>query len=199
MLSLRFTSALGLAAELHLYQKRKGTDIPYVAHLLAVTSLVLENGATEDEAIAALLHDALEDQGHHFTGGADALRTYISDRFGAHVLDIVTGCTDAEVQPKPPWKERKTAYVNHLAAANASVLLVSCADKVHNARAILLDYREIGDALWARFSGGKEGVLWYYRALSDTFAQNPASPPLLRAELERIVTEIEQAAAKPLV
>jgi GTP pyrophosphokinase len=191
MLSTRFTTALSVATELHVYQERKGKGEPYVAHLLSVTSLVLENGGTEDEAIAALLHDTLEDQSHRFAGGADALRDYIQDRFGALVLKIVEACTDADVQPKPPWKERKVDYLEHLATADASVLLVSCADKVHNARSILQDYRQVGEALWSRFRGGKEGTLWYYRSLVDAFATNPASPPQLQAELARTIMEID--------
>ena len=194
MLSTRFTTALSVATELHVYQERKGNGEPYVAHLLGVTSLVLENGGTEDEAIAALLHDTLEDQSHRFAGGADALRDYIHDRFGARVLAIVEACTDADVQPKPPWKERKVAYLEHLATADASVLLVSCADKVHNARSILQDYRQIGEALWSRFRGGKEGTLWYYRSLANAFRTNPASPAHLTDELERTVAEIEYLA-----
>ena len=190
MLSTRFTMALSVATELHVYQERKGKKEPYVAHLLAVTSLVLENGGTEDEAIAALLHDTLEDQGHRFAGGADALRNYIKDRFGERVLEIVEACTDADIQPKPPWKARKAAYLQQLAAADASVLLVSCADKVHNGRSIYQDYQQLGEALWSRFRGGKEGTLWYYQALVDTYAQNPAVPPLLLAELKRLVAKI---------
>jgi (p)ppGpp synthase/HD superfamily hydrolase len=190
MLSTRFTTALSVATELHVYQERKGKGEPYVAHLLAVTSLVLENSGTEDDAIAALLHDTLEDQSHRFAGGSDALRDYIQDRFGMRVLEIVEGCTDTDVQPKPPWKERKDAYLAHLADADASVLLVSCADKLHNARSILQDYRQVGEALWSRFRGGKEGTLWYYQALVEAFTQNKSSPPLLTAELARTVAEI---------
>ncbi|MBE2222068.1 MAG: bifunctional (p)ppGpp synthetase/guanosine-3',5'-bis(diphosphate) 3'-pyrophosphohydrolase [Anaerolineae bacterium] len=194
MLSTRFTTALSVATELHVYQERKGKEEPYVAHLLGVTSLVLENGGTEDEAIAALLHDTLEDQGYRFAGGADALRAYIQDRFGQRVLEIVEACTDADVQPKPPWKERKVDYLEHLKTADASVLLVSCADKLHNGRSILQDYRQIGEALWSRFRGGKEGTLWYYRSLVNAFLENPESPPYLAAELERTITEIERLA-----
>ena len=192
MLSTRFTTALSVATELHVYQERKGKGEPYVAHLLAVTSLVLENGGTEDEAIAALLHDTLEDQGHRFSGGADVLRDYIKDRFGVHVLEIVEACTDADVQPKPPWKARKVEYLEHLPMADASVLLVSCADKLHNGRSILQDYRQIGEALWSRFRGGKEGTLWYYESLVKAFGANSASPPLLLAELERTIAELKR-------
>jgi GTP pyrophosphokinase len=124
------------------------------------------------------------------------LRDYIQDRFGMRVLEIVEACTDADVQPKPPWKERKVAYLTHLAEADASVLLVSCADKVHNGRSVLQDYRQMGEALWSRFRGGKEGTLWYYGALVAAFTENSASPPLLLAELQRTVAEINRLAAQ---
>jgi (p)ppGpp synthase/HD superfamily hydrolase len=185
-LTSRFEDALVFAAQLHARQKRKGTDIPYVAHLMSVASLVLENGADEDTAIAALLHDAIEDQ-----GGART-REEIRRRFGDRVAAIVQGCTDAEVVPKPPWRARKEAYVAHIAHADAATRLVSAADKLHNARAILADYRALGEALWKRFNGGKEGTLWYYRALSNAFRQAGSSP--LTEELDRVVAEIERLA-----
>ncbi|HUS66283.1 MAG TPA: HD domain-containing protein [Kofleriaceae bacterium] len=182
----RFAEALGYAALLHAQQKRKGTEVPYVAHLLAVTAIALEHGADENEAIAAALHDAIEDQGGVETG------VEIERRFGPAVRAIVEGCTDADVIPKPPWRARKEAYIAHLADAPPSVLLVSASDKLHNARAILADLRDLGDALWPRFSGGKDGTLWYYRALVDAF--RPRALPRLVAELDRVVTEIERLA-----
>lgn len=183
MLSNRFTDALTFAIQLHANQTRKGTQIPYISHLMAVCSLVLEHGATEDEAIAALLHDAVEDQ-----GGA-ATREEIRRRFGEAVAAIVDGCTDADTTPKPPWRERKQAYLAHLPTASASVRLVSVCDKLHNARSILKDYRVFGDALWERFQGGKEGTLWYYQSLVDTFREIGTTP--LVDELERVVSELE--------
>ncbi len=138
----RFEDALAYAARLHAGQRRKGTDIPYVSHLLAVASLAIENGADEDEAIAALLHDAVEDQ-----GGRRRLHA-IRRRYGARVAELVAGCTDADVTPKPPWRQRKVRYLEHLRTASPSVRLVSACDKLHNARAILADYRRLGDALW---------------------------------------------------
>src|SRR5579863_10171673 len=138
LLTPRFEEALVCATQLHAEQTRKGTTIPYIAHLLAVTSIVLENGGNEDEAIAALLHDAIEDQ-----GGA-ATREEIRRRFGNIVVTIGDGCTDAEVLPKPPWRARKEAYIAHLRHASSSVLLVSAADKLHNARTVLADYRVLG-------------------------------------------------------
>lgn len=185
--SPRFHDALRLATEWHATQRRKGTAIPYIAHLLAVAAIVLEHGGTEDEAIAALLHDAIEDQ-----GGAP-IRDEIRRHFGDHVVEIVNGCTDAEVMPKPPWRERKEAYLAHLATASPSVLLVAVADKLHNARAILADYRTLGEALWPRFNASKTEILWYYRGLVAAFrARNGLAPRALVDELERVVTEIGQ-------
>ena len=187
-LTARFEEALVYAARLHAGQLRKGTAIPYVSHLLAVAGLVLENGGVEDEAIAALLHDAVEDQ-----GGA-ATREEIRRRFGESVAVIVDGCTDAETIPKPPWRERKERYVAHIADAPASVRLVSASDKLHNARSILSDLRSDGEAVWQRFKGGKEGTLWYYRSLVEAFRAHGSSP--LVDELTRTVAAIERLAAE---
>jgi (p)ppGpp synthase/HD superfamily hydrolase len=184
ILSSRFEEGLTYAARLHASQLRKGGSIPYVAHLLGVASIALQHGANEDEAIAALLHDAIEDQ-----GGA-ATREEIRRRFGDKVVEIVDGCTDADTFPKPPWKRRKEAYVAHIRNAPASVRLVSACDKLQNARAILADYRVLGDSLWRRFSGGKDGTLWYYRALVQVFREAGTSP--LVEELDRVVSEIER-------
>ena len=182
----RFREALVYAAELHATQLRKGSDTPYVAHLLAVASLVLEHGGNEDEAIAGLLHDAIEDQ------GGDATRQEIRRRFGEGVTAIVDGCTDADVVPKPPWRARKEAYIAHLAGSSPSVRLVSSADKLHNARSILADYRAVGEQVWSRFKGGREGTLWYYRALCDAYRGAGGTPIL--DELERTVAELERLA-----
>jgi (p)ppGpp synthase/HD superfamily hydrolase len=191
LLSKRFREAAYYAADLHAEQVRKGTTIPYLAHLLAVASLVLEHGGNEVEAIAALLHDAIEDQGK---GGE--MRRQIGERFGPVVLAIVEGCTDAEGQAgetKPAWKPRKEAYIAHVRTASPSIRLVSAADKLHNARAILSDLRSLGDGLWSRFSGGKMGSLWYYRALVGAFRDADADRRMenLVDELDRTVTEIE--------
>ncbi len=184
MLSERFIDALTFATQLHAGQTRKGSEVPYIAHLLGVASTVLEHGANEDEAIAALLHDAIEDQ-----GGA-ATREEIRRRFGDTVTEIVDGCTDSDTTPKPPWRQRKEAYIAHIPTASASVLLVSAADKLYNARSVLNDYRLIGDAVWERFQGGKNGSLWYYRAVVDAFRSTGSSP--LFDELERVVSELER-------
>lgn len=178
----RFESALAYAAAVHRRQTRKGTDVPYVAHLMAVTALVLEHGGDEDAAIAALLHDAVEDQ-----GGAARL-TEIRERFGSRVADIVEGCTDTATDPKPPWKGRKVRYLEHVRTAPPDVRLVSMADKLHNARAILRDYRLIGEELWSRFAGGRDGTLWYYQALVDAYRGGQASA--LLEELDRTVYEL---------
>ena len=182
MLSNRFTDAIKLAAELHSSQLRKGTNIPYISHLLGVTSLVLEHGGNEDEAIAAMLHDAVEDQ-----GGKETLAK-IESQFGTNVAAIVEGCTDSYEIPKPPWRTRKKNYIQHLVNTSASVRLVSNADKLHNARAILNDLRISGDSLWQRFNGGKAGTLWYYQSLANTFKES--NNGALAEELERVVREI---------
>jgi len=179
-----FAKALQYAAKLHAAQVRKGTDVPYISHLLAVTSIVLENGGGEDEAIAALLHDAVEDQG--------GVKTFeeIRQLFGEQVAKIVADCTDAWTEPKPPWRERKKQYIAHLYEVSASALLVSCADKLHNARATLTDYRKNGDEVWIRFKGGKEGVLWYYREITNTYIRLNANDHIT-GELDKVVRELE--------
>ena len=184
-----FEAALSFVTKLHSEQTRKSTDIPYISHLIGVAGLVIEHGGNRDEAIGGLLHDAIEDQASDYPGGPDQLRKDIQDQFGEGVLDIVEGCTDTDIVPKPPWRERKEAYISHLLEANDSVRLVSCADKLHNARSILSDYRIVGDALWDRFKGGKDGSLWYYRKLADTFIE--LGPSHLAQELNRTVSELE--------
>ncbi len=164
----RFRAALVLAAEVHADQRRKGTEIPYVAHVLAVTAIVLEHGGDEDEAIAALLHDAVED------GGGRPMLERIRNEFGERVAMIVDGCTDAYVDPKPPWAERKRAYLAELVTADDAVVLVSAADKLHNATAILNDHRAVGDAVWGRFKATPEETVGYYVALADDLPAPPA-------------------------
>lgn len=188
MLSHRFTEALVYATKLHATQTRKGSKIPYISHLLGVASIALEYGADEDEAIAALLHDAIEDQ------GGTPVRTEIRLQFGDRVTEIVDGCTDSDTTPKPPWSERKKAYINHIPNASASVRLVSCADKLHNIRSILKDYRLQGDFLWDLFKGGKQGTLWYYRSLVTAFRQADSTPIVM--ELDRLVSELESLVEK---
>jgi (p)ppGpp synthase/HD superfamily hydrolase len=182
-LGRRFEQALLFATRKHAGQHRKGTAVPYVAHLLSVAGLVLEVGGDEDLAIAALLHDVVED-----CGGAPMLRE-IRRRFGKRVAHVVDGCTDTDLDPKPPWRQRKEDYVAHLRTADADTRLVSAADKLHNVRSIVATYREIGDRVWERFHGKRDGTLWYYRTLLDEF-QRKKSSPLIR-ELERAVIELE--------
>jgi (p)ppGpp synthase/HD superfamily hydrolase len=184
VLTPRYTDALVFTADLHAAQKRKGTQTPYITHLLSVSALVLENGGDEDQAIAALLHDAVEDQ-----GGLKTLAV-IRERFGQRVAEIVDGCTDAYTLPKPPWRARKERYLVELHTASADIHLVSLADKVHNARCLLSDLQYVGPKVWRRFAGGKDGVLWYYRSLANFFAGTSFRP--LADELNRVVVEIER-------
>jgi (p)ppGpp synthase/HD superfamily hydrolase len=186
MLGARFEAGLIYAFELHRRQKRKGGDTPYFAHLMSVSGLVLENGGDEEQAIAALLHDAVEDQ------GGVATLAEIRRRFGERVARIVEGCTDAYTIPKPPWRKRKEAYLLHLKDEPGFVRLVSLADKVHNARSILTDLQTHGVSVFERFTGGKDGTLWYYRSLAESFHGDPATG--LARELERVVGEIEKLA-----
>jgi GTP pyrophosphokinase len=184
----RFDEALVYANQLHGTQLRKGTRIPYVSHLMAVASIVIEHGGDEDEAIAALLHDAVEDQ------GGQAVLAEIRRRFGERVATIVESCTDADTIPKPPWRQRKVAYIAHLAEASPSARLVSNADKLHNARSLVADYRAIGDELWERFNSTRDDNLWYYRSLADLFLAQ--GEPRLAAELDRVVRELETLASE---
>ena len=184
----RFCEALEYAVQLHVGQRRKGSDTPYIAHLLSVTAIVLEHGASEDEAIAALLHDAVEDQ-----GGAP-VREEIRRRFGPAVAAIVDGCSDSETIPKPPWRERKEKFLAQLPSAGRSVHLVTAADKLHNTRSLVDDYREHGESLWDRFSGGRTGTLWYYRAVVDLLASSLPGP--LVEKLGRAVSELERIAVE---
>jgi (p)ppGpp synthase/HD superfamily hydrolase len=183
----KFEEALLYATRLHRDQKRKGTDTPYVTHLLAVAAIVGENGGSEDEVVAALLHDAPEDQ-----GGEERLED-IRIRFGEEVAEIVDGCVDTYEEPKPAWGRRKEAYVERMPSEPGPVQLVSAADKLHNARSILSDLRDVGDDLWERFTGSKEGTLWYYRALVESYTADRASPVV--EELDRVVGEIENLTA----
>ena len=163
----RFLEAFEFAAEKHAGRVRKASTTPYIAHLMGVASLVLEFGGDEDMAIAALLHDVVED-----CGGAPMLKE-VKQRFGSRVAKIVDGCTDSDTEPKPPWRERKENYLWHLKDADAETRLVSVADKLNNVRSILADYREVGESVWERFNGGRDGTLWYYRALLDEFQREP--------------------------
>lgn len=183
-LTPRFEEALVFATQLHARQLRKGNGVPYIAHLLSVTGLVLEAGGDEDEAIAALLHDAVEDQ-----GGLETL-TEIRRRFGDRVAEIVDGCSDTYTIPKPLWRKRKETYIAHLREATPEVRRVSLADKLHNARSILRDLRKDSAATWDKFSGGKEGTLWYYRTLVQVYSE--IENEFMVDELARVVAQMEE-------
>ncbi len=172
------------ALDIHAAQLRKGAATPYIGHVLGVASLVLEHGGDEEQAMAAVLHDAIEDCGVE-------QESIIAERFGTRVAGIVRGCTDADTVPKPPWQARKEAYIAHLAHADGDILIVSCADKLHNARAILTDLRTHGSSVFSRFSAGQESTLWYYRALANGFSQRLPGP--LSRDLADTVAQIEQA------
>jgi GTP pyrophosphokinase len=179
----RFLRAFQFAAEKHAGQARKASTIPYIAHLMGVASLVLEAGGDEDLAIAALLHDVVED-----CGGAPMLKE-VRRRFGSRVAKVVDGCTDADTYPKPPWRERKEKYISHLKKTDADIRLVSSADKLNNVRSILSDYRVVGESVWSRFNGGREGTLWYYRTLRDQFLRHKSNR--ITRDLELAVNELE--------
>jgi len=179
----RFQRAFEFAADKHRTQTRTASTIPYVAHLIGVASLVLEAGGDEELAIAALLHDVVED-----CGGEKMLKE-VRRRFGKRVADIVDGCTDAYVIPKPPWRERKVSYINRLKQENSDTRLVSAADKLNNVRSILSDYRALGESVWSRFNGGREGTLWYYRTLRDEFLRS--EPNRITLDFDLAVQELE--------
>jgi (p)ppGpp synthase/HD superfamily hydrolase len=180
----KLASALDLAIQAHQGQVRKSTTIPYISHPMAVASIALEFGATEDQAIAALLHDAIEDGGIQYAN-------IIKAQFGHHVHNLVQGCTDGTPDAsgkKAPWLERKTAYLQHLEASSDEVLLVSCSDKLHNARAIVSDLINEGPSVFDRFSSTTEQTLWYYRQLASIF-NNRKTPPA--KALEAAVSQME--------
>ena len=183
-LTSRFDDAFCYAHDLHRNQRRKGTSIPYVAHLMGVAALVLEHGGDEDQAIAALLHDAPEDH-----GGMPVLRG-IERRFGADIARFVEDCTNSRTDPKPPWRPRKEAYLAKLPETPDRSLLVSLADKTHNAEAILFDWRAIGDAVWPRFNGGAQGTRWYYGKLAEFFFKR--TPGRLADRLMRAAKEFSE-------
>ncbi|HEY4311836.1 MAG TPA: HD domain-containing protein [Pirellulales bacterium] len=189
MLSPRFEQALVYATTIHAGQTRKASEVPFISHLLGVASLALEFGANEDEAIAALLHDAVED-----AGGEPRLAD-IRVRFGTAVAEMVKDCTDTSATPKPPWQARKEAYIAHLPHSSPGALLVSCCDKLYNTRTIVADLRERGVVTWEKFRGGRDGSLWYYRTLADFF-KTTNLPRGLVEELLRTVATMEQLAAQ---
>jgi (p)ppGpp synthase/HD superfamily hydrolase len=180
MLTDRYKSALGYALHAHAQHTRKGGNIPYFSHLIGVSSLVLEYEGSEDQAIAGLLHDTLEDCGIEH-------KPIIRKEFGEAVIQIVMDCTDSTISPKPEWKTRKQSYIAGLGDKADSSLLVSCCDKLHNARSIDRDYTDLGEKFWGRFNSNKTEIEWYYRALTDTFLHReiPAAK-----KLESVVNSI---------
>jgi (p)ppGpp synthase/HD superfamily hydrolase len=183
----RFEHAFVYANQVHGGQTRKGQCTPYITHLMSVAALVIEDGGNEDEAIAALLHDAVEDQ-----GGRPRLDD-IRRRFGDQVATIVDGCSETLEREKADWATRKTAYIEHLRAASPAVLRVAAADKLHNARSLLMDHRKVnGNEMFDRFTGKVDGTLWYYQTLATIFAD--ASPGFLADELRRVVGKLTERA-----
>ena len=189
--SNRVSEAFAYALQLHRHQERKGgSATPYITHLMAVAAIVGEFGGDEDLVIAGLLHDAVEDQ-----GGQDRLKE-IRFSFGDKVAHVVDGCSDTDVVDKPPWRDRKEAYIKRLREDHSDdldILLVSAADKLHNIRAITSDYRQFGEDLWERFNGKKDGTLWYYRTLSDTYLD--FGPKGLATEVDLAVRQVEDLAS----
>ncbi len=181
-LTERFEAALVYATRLHAYQTRKISGVPYIAHLLSVAALVLEASGSEDEAIAALLHDAIEDQGGKPT------REEIRRQFGDIVVAIVDGCTESDTTPKPPWQERKTRYLDQLRLGSPSVRLVSLADKLHNARSLLAEWQQLGDVIWSKFNSSREKTLWFYQSLVQVYQQTGSD--WMTEELSRVVSQL---------
>lgn len=193
VLSPRLADAVGYALQLHARQPRKGGTIPYLSHLLATSAFVLEHGGTEDQAIAALLHDAAEDGPENVPGlTAEQVLTSIAERFGPEVADIVRACSDTVEHPKPEWEIRKHRYLDHLRTASDDMLLVSASDKLHNLLTIGADYREHGEVVFERFDADADRVRWYYVSLVEVFSDRlgPTHPRLV-AELERGLDAID--------
>jgi (p)ppGpp synthase/HD superfamily hydrolase len=185
-LTPKFVEALGYAAEKHATQTRKAGEVPYLGHLLSVAGLVIEADGTETQAIAALLHDAAEDQ------GGERTLAEIGQKFGADVASIVAECSDTFEAPKPPWRGRKERYIQHLREASDDAVLVSLADKLDNARAILRDFRAQGNEVWQRFSVQDPQLhLWYYRSLLEVYSQRAHS--WMVGELHDVIDALEQA------
>jgi (p)ppGpp synthase/HD superfamily hydrolase len=195
-LTSRFEDALRFASEVHRTQTRKGGGIPYIAHLLAVTALVLENGGDEDTAIAALLHDTVEDQ-----GGLPMLER-VRSTFGPRVAAIVMEVSDNEGDPKPPWKVRKQDFIDSIANLSPEARLIALSDKLHNVRSTIDEFRRVGDVVWTRFHGRRDGTLWYYREVLRALHSAPGIhqvtiEPLLQ-ELTRAINELFTLAGEPL-
>jgi (p)ppGpp synthase/HD superfamily hydrolase len=184
LLTQRFEQAFVYAFQLHAHQCRKGGTIPYISHLISVAALVLEDGGDEDAAIAALLHDAVEDQ------GGTAVRGEIQQRFGDRVLAIVDACTESDQVPKPPWKQRKLQALAQLRQAEPAIQRVMVADKLHNLRSIWADQQRQGNRVWERFNASRSEVLWFYGACLDVVRDRFNSPMV--TELQAILSKLNQ-------
>ncbi len=182
ILTDKFETALVYATRLHATQTRKASGIPYISHLLSVAALILEAGGTEEEAIAGLLHDAVEDQ-----GGSET-REEIRQLFGDEIVTIIDGCTESDTYPKPPWEERKQQYLENLRSSSLSVRRVSLADKLHNARSLLSDWQQFGDVIWTRFNSGKEKTLWFYQTLVEVYQKTGSD--WMTEEFTRVVSQL---------
>ncbi|MEA5573535.1 HD domain-containing protein [Calothrix sp. UHCC 0171] len=178
----KFSTALVYATRLHANQTRKITSVPYVSHLLSVAALILEAGGNETEAIAGLLHDAIEDQ-----GGME-IRAEIREMFGDEIVAIIDGCTEIYTKPKPPWEERKHKYLENLRGACVSVRMVSLADKLHNARSLLADWQKFGDEIWNQFNAGKVRTLWFYQSLLQVYRETGSD--WMTEEFARVVDQL---------
>jgi len=190
--SNKYVTAFKFAAENHKFQLRKGTNIPYLSHLMSVSALIWENGGDEEQAIAGLLHDVIEDA--EPASKIPLIRQEILKQFGGHVLSLVEGCTDGEPDAfgkKLPWRERKEHYLTHLSSKTEELLLVSCCDKLHNARAILTDLNTHGEKLFDRFTGKKEGTIWYYQTLVSIYQSRIPNLPAVN-ELAKTVALFEK-------
>ena len=190
-LSDRFAKALQLAHQLHRDQKRKNGTVPYISHLMGVSAIVMRYGGTEDEAIAGLLHDAAEDQ------GGETILAYIRNRFGDSVADIVLGCSDTTQSPKPPWRERKEAYLEHLRTTDEGTLIVSASDKLYNALDCVRTHAVIGEGLWDLFNPTREETLWYYSSIAEVLQEREEEFPHLSPLFNEAVRVIEQLLALP--
>jgi (p)ppGpp synthase/HD superfamily hydrolase len=180
ILSTRYDAAMAFALEKHRAQVRKESNVPYATHLISVSALVGEFGGDEEQMIAGLLHDVIEDQ--------DVQPAELEQRFGARVARIVVGCTDSVATPKPPWKQRKENYLKALATKHPDIKLVSACDKLHNATAIARDLcdPQVGPNVWGRFTAEKEQVRWYYRSLVEALRHDWR---------HRVVTELDGVVA----
>nr|WP_299350092.1 HD domain-containing protein [uncultured Shimia sp.] len=187
MLTHRFNDALVFACDLHRTQLRKSRNTPYISHLLAVSGLVMENGGDEDLAIAALLHDAVEDQ-----GGMDT-EAIIRKKFGGYVADIVLECSDQVTGKDEPWWPRKRAYLASIPSKSQGAVMVTTCDKIHNASTVLVDLKHEGLSVFDRFTTGQEGTLWYYRSLADTLLDH--APTRLGRQLDDVVSQMEAKVA----